>query len=91
MLLLRVGLAKAPTLVFIPILYSPPPLQSAFSPLGAAMLVGLNAHVVEMVMAISLVFVILMGLRVHVYAWQLLTTGGCTLQWMEGEPFRIGR
>ena len=55
------------------------------------MLVGLDVHVVEMVMAISLVFVILMGLRVHIYAWQLITTGGCTLQWMDGEPFRIGR
>ena len=57
------------------------------------MLVGLDVHVVEMVMAVSLVFVILMGLRVHIYAWQLITTGGCTLQWMEGEgePFRIGR
>jgi len=65
-------------------------MQAAFSPLGAAMLFGLDVHVVELVMALVLVLVIFTMMDLHSRVWELLTTGSCTLRITERRGIVMG-
>lgn len=47
------------------------------------MLLNLDAHIVELVMAGALMLVIITITDLHLRSWELITTGSCTLKLTE--------
>lgn len=54
------------------------------------MLLNLDAHTVELVMASVLILVIFTMLDLHSRAWELITTGSCTLKLTETRRVTFG-